>query len=80
VYLVDHAWTYRVRGARQQLEETPGLLPRMAALVGAELHGEGAELHGEDPETLELVMQRMWKYNQTYKLSQGVRQSTSPAP
>ncbi|XP_056281146.1 tubulin--tyrosine ligase-like protein 12 [Pseudoliparis swirei] len=78
VYLVDHAWTYRVRGARQQLEETPGLLPRMAALVGAELHGEGAELHGEDPETLELVMQRMWKYNQTYKLSQGPPEAREP--
>lgn len=54
--------------ARQQLEEIPGLLPRMAALMGIDFHGEAP-----DPETVELVMERMWKYNQTYHISQGVR-------
>lgn len=53
--------------ARQQLEQAPGLLPRMAALMGVDFHGEAP-----DVDTVELVMERMWKYNQTYRLSQGV--------
>lgn len=57
--------------ARHQLEQHPGLLPRMAALMGVDFHGEAP-----DPDTVELVMERMWKYNQTYKLSQGVRLKT----
>uniref|UniRef100_A0AAQ4RE03 Tubulin tyrosine ligase-like family, member 12 n=1 Tax=Gasterosteus aculeatus aculeatus TaxID=481459 RepID=A0AAQ4RE03_GASAC len=73
VYLVDHAWTYRVDHARQQLEQLPGLLPRMAALMGLDFHGEAP-----DPDTVELVMERMWKYNQTYKLSQGSPEDKVP--
>ncbi|XP_068442719.1 tubulin--tyrosine ligase-like protein 12 isoform X2 [Clinocottus analis] len=73
VYLVDHAWTYRVDHARQQLEQIPGLLPRMAALVGVDFHGEAP-----DPDTVELVMERMWKHNQTYKLSQGSPEDKVP--
>lgn len=53
--------------ARQQLEQIPGLLPRMAALMGLDFHGEAP-----DPDTVELVMEHMWKHNQTYKLSLGV--------
>lgn len=67
VFLVDHAWTYRVEHARQQLEQVPGLLSRMAALMGVDYHGEVP-----DANTVELVMKCMWKYNQTYRLSQGV--------
>lgn len=71
IYLVDHAWTYRMQYARQQLEQIPGLLLRMAALMGVDFHGEAP-----DPDTVELVMECMWKYNQTYQLSQGVRWKT----
>ncbi|XP_071389140.1 tubulin--tyrosine ligase-like protein 12 [Centroberyx affinis] len=73
VFLVDHAWTYRVDHARQQLEQIPGLLPRMAALMGLDFHGEAP-----DPDTVELVMERMWKYNQTYQLSQGTAEEKVP--
>lgn len=68
MFLVDHAWTYRVEHARQQLEQVPGLLARMAALMAIDFHGEAP-----DPDTVELVMENMWKYNQTYQLAQGVR-------
>lgn len=68
IFLVDHAWTYRVQHARQQLEQIPGLLLRMAALMGVDSHGDAP-----DPDTVDVVMERMWKYNQTYQLSQGVR-------
>ncbi|XP_003449806.1 tubulin--tyrosine ligase-like protein 12 [Oreochromis niloticus] len=73
VFLVDHAWTYRVEHARQQLEQIPGLLPRMAALMGLDFHGEVP-----DPDTVELVMECMWKYNQTYQLSQGSPEDKVP--
>ncbi|KAM9845763.1 tubulin--tyrosine ligase-like protein 12 [Aulostomus maculatus] len=73
VFLVDHAWTYRVDHARQQLEQVPGLLPRMAALIGLDFHGEAP-----DPDTVELVMEHMWRYNQTYHLSQGSAEEKLP--
>lgn len=72
VYLVDHAWTYRVESARQQLMEVPGLLVRMASLMGLPFHGEAP-----DPDIVDLVLDNMWSFNQTYQLSQGVRHDPS---
>lgn len=48
--------------------EVPGLLHRMANLMGMEFHGEVP-----DEGVVEEVLTEMWKYNQTYQLSQGVR-------
>lgn len=73
VFLVDHAWTYRMPDARQQLLELPGLMPRMAALFGVDFHGEAP-----DPESLELVLDLMWKHNQTYHLSLGSAEEKLP--
>ncbi|CAL8324020.1 unnamed protein product [Lota lota] len=73
IFLVDHAWTYRVEHARQQLVEIPGLLPRMAALMGLDFHGETP-----DPDTVDLVLEHMWRYNQTYRLSQGTAEEKVP--
>lgn len=68
LFLIDHAWTYRAEHARQQLRRVPGLLHRMANLMGIHFHGEVP-----DEGSIEQVLQEMWKYNQTYQLSQGVR-------
>ncbi|XP_027900128.1 tubulin--tyrosine ligase-like protein 12 isoform X2 [Xiphophorus couchianus] len=73
IFLVDHAWTYRVEHARQQLEQIPGLLPRMASLMGVDFHGEDPP-----PDVVELILERMWKYNQTYQLSQGSAEEKVP--
>ncbi|KAK3544604.1 hypothetical protein QTP86_017634, partial [Hemibagrus guttatus] len=73
VYLVDHAWTYRVESARQQLIEIPGLLVRMASLMGLPFHGEAP-----DPDIVDLVLDNMWKFNQTYQLSQGSAEEKVP--
>ncbi|XP_072309465.1 tubulin--tyrosine ligase-like protein 12 [Eucyclogobius newberryi] len=73
VFLVDHAWTTRVPGARQQLQDVPGLMPRMAALMGLDFHGEVP-----DPETVDQVLDEMWKYNQTYRLSRGTAEEKVP--
>ncbi|KAM4570150.1 tubulin--tyrosine ligase-like protein 12 [Odontesthes bonariensis] len=73
VFLVDHAWTYRVEHARQQLEQIPRLLPRMAALMGVDCHDETA-----CPGIVDAILERMWKYNQTYHLSQGSAEEKIP--
>lgn len=73
VFLVDHAWTYRVESARQQLLEIPGLLIRMASLMGLPFHGEAP-----DPDIVDLVLDNMWQYNQTYRLSQGSAEEKVP--
>ncbi|TRY71357.1 hypothetical protein DNTS_008135, partial [Danionella cerebrum] len=73
VFLVDHAWTYRVESARQQLVEIPGLLIRMASLMGMPFHGEVP-----DPDIVDQVLDHMWKYNQTYQLSQGSAEEQVP--
>lgn len=73
VFLVDHAWTYRVDHARQQLQHVPGLLSRMATLMGVDFHGEAP-----DPDVVEAVLELMWKYNQTYNLSEGSAEEKVP--
>lgn len=59
--------------ARQQLQRVPGLLHRMANLMGVEFHGELPSA-----EAVDQVLEEMWKFNQTYQLSHGV--SGQPAP
>ncbi|KAJ8402457.1 hypothetical protein AAFF_G00369460 [Aldrovandia affinis] len=73
VFLVDHAWTYRVENAREQLMTVPGLLHRMANLMGVSFHGEVP-----DEGVVEQVLTDMWKYNQTYQLSQGSAEEKVP--
>ncbi|XP_032618368.1 tubulin--tyrosine ligase-like protein 12 [Chelonoidis abingdonii] len=73
IFLIDHAWTYRVEHAHQQLLHVPGLLHRMANLMGIDFHGEVA-----DEGAIEQVLQEMWKYNQTYQLSQGTAEEKVP--
>lgn len=67
IFLIDHAWTYRVGNARLQLLQVPGLLHRMANLMGVGFHGEVP-----DEGAVDHVLEEMWKYNQTYQLSCGV--------
>ncbi|KAK2120953.1 Tubulin--tyrosine ligase-like protein 12 [Saguinus oedipus] len=73
IFLIDHAWTCRVEHARQQLLQVPGLLHRMANLMGVEFHGElpSAEAVG-------LVLEEMWKFNQTYQLAHGTAEEKMP--
>ncbi|CAF4983813.1 unnamed protein product [Rotaria magnacalcarata] len=61
IFLIDHAWTYRIKDARNNLTTIPTLYERMASLmnIDAETKEDG----------IELVLQRMWKYNQTYTLT-----------
>uniref|UniRef100_A0A2K5ID21 Tubulin--tyrosine ligase-like protein 12 SET-like domain-containing protein n=1 Tax=Colobus angolensis palliatus TaxID=336983 RepID=A0A2K5ID21_COLAP len=59
--------------ARQQLQQVPGLLHRMANLMGIEFHGELPSA-----EAVALVLEEMWKFNQTYQLAHGTAEEKMP--
>lgn len=59
--------------ARRQLQQVPGLLHRMANLMGIEFHGELPTA-----EAVDQVLEQMWKFNQTYQLSHGVSRQPGP--
>ncbi|CAA3019984.1 tubulin--tyrosine ligase 12 [Olea europaea subsp. europaea] len=66
VFLVDHAWTFRLSDAYKQLQEIPGLAERMAALmcVDIDLNSEGGEADAESDTKLsafEIVEQEFCK-------------------
>ncbi|XP_060695896.1 tubulin--tyrosine ligase-like protein 12 [Hemiscyllium ocellatum] len=73
IFLIDHAWTYRVDQARRQLWEIPGLLHRMANLTGIEFHGEVP-----DDDIIDEVMAELWRFSHTYQLSQGSAEEQVP--
>ncbi|WVZ55677.1 hypothetical protein U9M48_006308 [Paspalum notatum var. saurae] len=62
VFLVDHAWSFRLPDALKQLREVPGLAERMAALMCVDLDRrieieESDEQHSEKSGSLEHVLQ-----------------------
>ena len=54
IFLIDHAWTYQLEFAHQQLLQIPGLASRMSRLMGLvdedEERGDGEDIEGEDAE------------------------------
>nr|CAB3267355.1 tubulin--tyrosine ligase-like protein 12 [Phallusia mammillata] len=69
VFLIDHAWTYSQNNVRKQLCETPGLIQRLAELMGYSVHGE---CFNPDDDIVNNIVKDLWKYNQTYSVSQNV--------
>lgn len=61
IYLVDHAWTFRVEHMRNQLRNVPGLLDRMTNLMQIDAESED--------EKIENVCKAIWKYTQTYAIA-----------
>lgn len=62
IYIIDHAWTFRLNIARSQLRQVPGLLHRMSLLMG---------VSEEQPEedNIQQVLDSLWKYCQMYTIS-----------
>lgn len=62
IFLIDHAWTFTANDARKHLQTVPGLLERMARLMGC-----------SDDTSVEAVMnfvtKWMWNYSQTYSVA-----------
>lgn len=73
IFLIDHAWTYDAASARQNLLEVPGLLERMSSLMGLGNKGDSS-----NEEKVEFVLQEMWRYNQTFALSDGTIEERMP--
>ncbi|XP_043274192.1 tubulin--tyrosine ligase-like protein 12 [Venturia canescens] len=73
IFLIDHAWTYDAASARQNLLEVPGLLDRMCMLMGSQNSEDLSE-----EEKVEFVLQEMWRYNQTFALSNGTIEERMP--
>ena len=68
--MIDHAWTYRVNEARASLIEHESLADRMCNLMNIKVDEDDEA----DEETLkklkvDAILEQMWKYNQTYKIS-----------
>ncbi|CAF0757011.1 unnamed protein product [Adineta ricciae] len=61
IFLIDHAWTYRIKDARSNLQNIPNLYERMASLMNVDTE--------TNEDGIEVILQRMWKYNQTYTLT-----------
>ncbi|KAH8319916.1 hypothetical protein KR074_009428 [Drosophila pseudoananassae] len=59
IYLIDHAWTFRLKSARQQLEQYPQLGDRMSAITGVDL---------ELPDRIDKILRRLWKYCHAYSI------------
>jgi len=71
VFLVDHAWTYRVdqQGtARAQLRDIPGLLDRMAALMDIPVPEDLTSNGGSRERLISTVLNTAWKFNGTYSI------------
>eukprot|EP00698_Gefionella_okellyi_P025009 TRINITY_DN9015_c0_g1_i3.p1 TRINITY_DN9015_c0_g1~~TRINITY_DN9015_c0_g1_i3.p1 ORF type:complete len:1211 (-),score=251.10 TRINITY_DN9015_c0_g1_i3:114-3746(-) len=51
IYIVDHAWTFTMREARQQLIKDPRLRERMYALMGLDIEQEDTEQDLADDES-----------------------------
>ncbi|KAH8393271.1 hypothetical protein KR215_001529 [Drosophila sulfurigaster] len=60
IYLIDHAWTFRLNNARQQLEQYPQLADRLSAITGVDLEHE---------QRIDKILRRLWKYCHAYSLS-----------
>ncbi|XP_011159482.1 tubulin--tyrosine ligase-like protein 12 [Solenopsis invicta] len=71
IYLIDHAWTYDVGSAQQNLTQVPRLLDRMCLLMGLD-----TEL--DERQKIENVTNEMWRYNQSYSVNYGQIEDRMP--
>lgn len=87
VFLIDHAWTTDFVNARKQLLENPRLVDRLYHMFdldveeteeeeGQEKQEDGGTSEKKDEEKefkdkVDQVWDKMWKFNQTYKVYTG---------
>lgn len=68
IYIIDHAWTYRLNNARQQLRQVSSLRSRLTNMMV----GAGAAVANpsddDNERAIEFIMREMWRYNQMYAL------------
>ncbi|XP_054740043.1 tubulin--tyrosine ligase-like protein 12 [Anastrepha obliqua] len=60
IYLIDHAWTFRMNIARQLLHHHEQLTDRMCAIMGIDV---------EDEDRVDKVLRQMWRYCHAYTIA-----------
>ena len=60
IFLIDHAYTYRVNDIRTELEQLPGLTERLAQMM---------LISPDEEKKIETIIEQMWKFNHTYTLA-----------
>lgn len=61
IYLIDHAWTFRIEHARNQLLQIESLRERMATIMGIDSELNKNELCSK-------LLDEMWKYTNSYSI------------
>ncbi|XP_026467284.1 tubulin--tyrosine ligase-like protein 12 [Ctenocephalides felis] len=62
IFLIDHAWTFRISDRRKLLSEIPSLRDRMASMLGIDNVNDINEV-------IECICNEMWKYCLYYTMS-----------
>lgn len=60
IYLIDHAWTFRLNMARQQLSQHEQLTDRMCAIMGVDIDVE---------DRIDQILVKMWRYCLSYTIA-----------
>lgn len=63
IYLIDHAWTFRMDAARRQLQEIPGLAERMAGIMGITVDDEPIDV------VINEVLRKIWRFSNMYSIN-----------
>ncbi|KAF4526216.1 hypothetical protein B566_EDAN001901 [Ephemera danica] len=70
IYLVDHAWTFRVSSALDQLRSNPELVTRLANMMDVNVEAED--------DMTDKVYEEMWRYSQSYSLNAESAEDSVP--
>ncbi|XP_019094148.1 PREDICTED: tubulin--tyrosine ligase-like protein 12 [Camelina sativa] len=62
VFLVDHAWTFRLPDACKQLKEVPGLAERMASLMSVDIDVEAGEEEVAEELSVDQIIENEIRY------------------
>ena len=70
IFLIDHAWTYKVSEARKHLRAIDGLAARMQNLMNIKIDEEiDGETETYNERVIDAIIENMWKFNQTYNFT-----------
>lgn len=59
VFLIDHAWTFRLSDAPKQLEEIPGLAERMASLMCVDMNEDIEDIESNVNDDIEMSVEQI---------------------
>lgn len=60
IFLIDHAYTYRINNIRNELEQLPQLVERLSRMMF---------IPTDEEDKINAIIEEMWKFNHTYTLA-----------